>query len=389
MSNSNKVELNLKSGKKITVNCKVTFGAMKEYEKLKKEGVSDYKLLMCRIIYSLIGPEDRENISINDISQVDNNTLKELGEQIILNTSHLKEYFEADKEFFEGFTHALDLYLDKARQDMILAVKPAVESLGRLINSANKIGESFGEINTLLVSGIKEAIKPIEVFKERFANILQGYNEVFQSFYEFGNMANKFVIIMLELDYPPINLYYEEMKGLVNCYEQFGIDRVKSNIESVIISHYDNETLKDMLFEWKNKERLDRRTKILEDVIQAYIEGKYNLVVPTLLAQIEGTIAEGFSHQGNMTGKTLNSYIDQLLNDDVQYLSGSIDSMAKKFISQVVLVRFMHGQDIPSSLSRHAILHGADTLYGTQINALKAILLFDYIQETIEREKVA
>ena len=39
-----------------------------------------------------------------------------------------------------------------------------------------------------------------------------------------------------------------------------------------------------------------------------------------------------------------------------------------------------HGKALQPDLSRHAILHGGDTNYGTELNALKVIMLIDYVQ---------
>jgi len=78
-----------------------------------------------------------------------------------------------------------------------------------------------------------------------------------------------------------------------------------------------------------------------------------------------------------MDGKVQKEYFIKLLSKTEIY---SYDQAIKTFLFNVILVGFEHGTIPKSFLSRHAILHGADTTYGTVTNSLKSILLFDYLQ---------
>jgi hypothetical protein len=380
------IKLRLNKRKSVSINTKITLGVLSEYERLKKDEILDYKVLTCHMLYKMIILKDRETVSLDEILQIDNEILIKVGKQIIMNIPELEEYYQANREFFEAFILAFDLYLDKVNRDLIEIIKPFSESIQKSISSINNIiKQGAQEINKSLI----EAIKPIEGFKEWSRGILQQYNDAFQCFYKYGDVANRFYIIMLELDYPPFILDYVRMKEIVESYEQHGIEKVENNIERHVIAYYNKVILEEMISCWKKQEWLYNRIKILEDATQIYLEGRYNLVVPVILAQIEGIIADGFSHQGKMGGKNLNLYINNLISNDVSNFSGKFELMAKNFINNVILVQFIHGQETQPSLSRHAILHGADTEYGTQINALKALLLFNFIQEMISEKKLA
>jgi hypothetical protein len=58
-------------------------------------------------------------------------------------------------------------------------------------------------------------------------------------------------------------------------------------------------------------------------------------------------------------------------------------SLLRDYVSTVLLVNFAHGSSLDADLSRHAILHGADADYGTRRNAMKSIILFDYVQSVL------
>lgn len=67
----------------------------------------------------------------------------------------------------------------------------------------------------------------------------------------------------------------------------------------------------------------------------------------------------------------------ELLSDD-EYRRFSLDDAVLYFYLILVLDDFVHGKEIKSPLSRHAILYGADIKFGNRLNSLRVILLIDY-----------
>ena len=55
-----------------------------------------------------------------------------------------------------------------------------------------------------------------------------------------------------------------------------------------------------------------------------------------------------------------------------------VGKLVQVFVEDVIAARFGHGGTVSSPLSRHAILHGGDMSYGTEVNSRTAILLVDY-----------
>ncbi|MFP3489612.1 hypothetical protein R0K20_18625, partial [Staphylococcus sp. SIMBA_130] len=70
-----------------------------------------------------------------------------------------------------------------------------------------------------------------------------------------------------------------------------------------------------------------------------------------------------------------------LLNDTSAF---SFDQQVEKYYVDTILAEFTRGEEIKSDLSRHAILHGADTDYGTKVNSIKTILVLDTIIEKLD-----
>ena len=110
----------------------------------------------------------------------------------------------------------------------------------------------------------------------------------------------------------------------------------------------------------------------------------YNVSIPALLAQLEGLIVDSFHIKGNVDGHVLGMLLSILLKSDTKK-AFNFDNEIHKYYNDNILIGFKHGDAIKSSLSRHAILHGADKAFGTEANSLKAILLFDHIAESVRK----
>lgn len=79
-----------------------------------------------------------------------------------------------------------------------------------------------------------------------------------------------------------------------------------------------------------------------------------------------------------MDGPTLRSHIRTLAA--VESVTGG---MFASFVNDALLAQFQHGSLAPP-FSRHAILHGGDIDYATEVNSRTAILLLDNMRELTE-----
>ena len=194
----------------------------------------------------------------------------------------------------------------------------------------------------------------------------------------YGKLADRFALIMIEMDWPPpMDIYPDQMIKIVEEYDQFGVEKIRAKVNKFLINFYNEKILNEKLISWKNKGWIKKRIPILEAAIKAHIEGKYILSVPTILPQIEGIIADGYGHRGRMDGGQLKLYINSLLSGGN---TKTFDKVIRNFFVDTLLAKFEYGSPVKSSLSRHAIIHGADVHYGNVANSLKTILLFDYLQ---------
>lgn len=269
--------------------------------------------------------------------------------------------------------------------------------VSNIINGFIKTSRDVG--NSLLKLQSRVDLSSVTTAFRKIAQVQNKMNEFFnsdrfraleKSIVEFSSLylnyleANEqFILIMLGLGWsPPMDLLPGTVLEIVEKQSQMESQEFSSYVDDLLVRYYDEDLLRFKLEQWKNDVWWQQRLPIVQSAVEAHINQEYFLSIPTLLPQIEGIIVDGFGHRGYMGGKTLDRYISTLLSDTE--VDASYSSIAKQFFYNVVLASFEHGELIESTLSRHAILHGADIAYGTSTNSLKTILLFDYIQDMFQ-----
>ncbi|WP_434476111.1 hypothetical protein [Bacillus hominis] len=259
-----------------------------------------------------------------------------------------------------------------------------------LINQVNQIIVN----DTIAKNALNEIRKKEQIFFQQTQKIFEKFNDTFKNWdfakrlSELQKIANRekdialeVKAIFLELDFPPHDdLFSNEAQEIVELYHTSELSITKAYVEELFLEKFDKQALVTMKSKWHGFEWLNNRISILEQVIEGHLKGYYNLTVPTLLAQTEGIVAQGFKHVGKMNGSKLEGFLTDLLSDHSTY---SFDVQIHTFYTSRILAGFEHGKEINSSLSRHAILHGGDSSYGTQVNSLKCILIFDYLLDRL------
>lgn len=189
--------------------------------------------------------------------------------------------------------------------------------------------------------------------------------------------VRKFYDVLKQLGWPPHgDMNLAEVGAIVRNVEEFGVDAVADAVDGYFLRKYDFAEILRMSSGWKQKVR-PRRLEIMDQAIQAHNYRLYYVSVPTILAQIEGIIADNTKHKGKMSGSCLTTYLEREFGEKEPL---SLEYSFLEFCKTVLYDGFGHGQPIISGLSRHAIVHGGDVDYGTKASSLKAILTFDSLQ---------
>ena len=136
--------------------------------------------------------------------------------------------------------------------------------------------------------------------------------------------------------------------------------------------------LDDLEATWAAHPILKRRATLLRETLEAHRLRMFGVSIPTLIAQFEGLVADATNHRGEMNGPILRSHIANLTARE-----SVTGGMFSSFVNDALLAQFQHGCVVPP-FSRHAILHGGDIDYATEMNSRTAILLIDNMRELID-----
>lgn len=250
--------------------------------------------------------------------------------------------------------------------------------ISTILEFAKQMDAVLGQVSQSIAQTIATMDGMAGAVSKAMENAERVMHKAYKGFLEVARMGQRFSFIMVELGWPPhASLTPREMRQIVDVYDQHGPAEAGRIVNEYMLTRYDSELIEDMYQRWEDSRWLRTRLPILRQAIDAHLDGKYFVSVPSLLPQIEGIIAEGHAHRGRLMGPVLREYSEKLLSDRGFF---SFDEAIWQFLDEVVLARFEHGVGSYPTFSRHAILHGADTEYGTATNSLKCILLFDYVQ---------
>lgn len=241
---------------------------------------------------------------------------------------------------------------------------------------------------------LREAVRPVKSMASDFRQSLVtslaliDFQQIHEALNHLKQNAVRFKAIMLEVGFPPHDsMPVLELSRIVRVYDEKGVEYTKRLIERYMtLFVYHEKILRDMQKTWQGAEWLERRVKILNTAIEGHVNGYYDLTIPTLFSQIEGILVEGMLTL-DKTDRKVNyrmqkNFLAQVILGDTDKFS--FNEEIEKIYTTIVLAGFERGKPINSELSRHAILHGEDVNYGTKLNSLKTILLFDYLFKKLD-----
>ena len=151
-------------------------------------------------------------------------------------------------------------------------------------------------------------------------------------------------------------------------------------IENFLVEYYKNKA--DEIIE-SSKTVFPDRYKLFQSALNVHKQENYNASIPLLLAQADGVCVDMFGEKlfskqkgkpktaNVVQKKVLDNYILEAVVEPL--LSGSALTLNPNEMKE------KRKDSNYSVLNRHEIMHGADKIYGSEINSLKAISLINYL----------
>lgn len=221
-----------------------------------------------------------------------------------------------------------------------------------------------------------------------FSRRIQSFNERFLKDLEqtldrmLDPLAFKYKSVMISHGFPPNgNVPLRLTLDIAKIFEYSEVEKEKE-FYCLLFKYYDQARINYLFKSWSSIEWLERRIPLLEEAVFAHNNDLFFLSIPIFLSQLEGAIADGTGHVGEMNFPLVKNKLKSILVNQKPF---NYDKEIEEFYIETVLNGFGHNRNIPV-FSRHAILHGGDTEYGSKENSLKAVILFDYIIKKIEKK---
>jgi len=283
--------------------------------------------------------------------------------------------FDATKSVNESFGKMKEVISNlseeqyKSLYETIKSIQDSLErSLAPIHEFAKEIDKKNEELSNLL-KGFDFSSKLNEYFKE----IRKTYREAFDIAKSGGYLIS------------PEQLF--EIAGIITK------DKEKS-VGEVLTTVYNEEMFENML-DWANENTYFRgRKTIFEESIKAYLNGWYYLTIYSLLPQIEGVIWDFLithleKEELNKIKGSPKEKKNILIED---YLSNTPESFFAELLKEgfkddsIISVLFADQNLLECNsdeFNRHSILHGVSTQFATKGNALRIMLLFDFVLSAI------
>ena len=413
----------------------ISFADAEFFADLLQKVKNDKEFVARLLHHQLVIPK----LSFSKFSKISDDELRKLARDFIEQEQHIFEYFEGttDAKFFCDFRKAIEKYYQKLVEQ--LRIGPVVESIKNIFDNFNRqyvsiikqpfdktssITESIKEFNKFVVQfrdsqlriaeSLKSAIEPYQLTARILSEKLQflieswqkwveenkilfdSYKNYWQKFQDKYKISRKEAIQSLRkykwFTTPslPLNLLFEAVEiGRRGGNQRGAMNKLFADFFSA--NNFANIGI--LVEKWEASIMFKPRMKIFRDCVSALREAKSdsnpsNLVIPTLIAQIDGIQTEFMKQKGlsfdlkkrkwrDGRGNDVNWkawFKDQTSNQDLLDLANDI------FLS----ILFQKSQpgiplETPFTFNRHKIMHGEYLKYGRIDNTIRAFLILDFL----------
>ncbi|PTJ54235.1 hypothetical protein [Mammaliicoccus sciuri] len=223
-----------------------------------------------------------------------------------------------------------------------------------LAKASTVLSESMRKIRLEVTEPMR---KVLDRFNENWHEMLKGIREI-----------EVVIEAFLKYDIPPHHKFKITLFSfIIHSYRE---GKPKEVVEHAVMNAFYSYIYPNLLKEWRQNQAVKSRIELLTLSLEGFKDGYYGLVVPTLIAQIEGVLLEKISVK-NFTTCQLREIIRSIFNG--VGVVNTDKTLSKFYCDKIV------GNKGPSSVQRHGILHGSLYNYHNEMDAIKAILIFDTI----------
>jgi hypothetical protein len=421
----------------------ISFGDIDFFVELSNE-IDDDKEFSIQVLYhQLIQPD----MSSSDFNKISNDGLIKLAKDFINGEPLIFEYFKetTEDEFFADFREAIRSYHQMKVEKLEAAFLPIIKSTKNILKTFNMQYSNLIYQTIKSTSYLTESLKKIDLISKQFQNSQLLIAESLGPIIEQSNQTAR---ILSEVLTPQINFWQNWLntnKLIFNCYDDFWrnfhqqykiteqeaiqilkkykwfitlslpLDFVynvvkigrkrgnqRKNINKLFVDYFclnNFENLENLVEEWDNISIFKPRMKIFKDCISILKNSKRktnpsNLLVPTLIAQIDGIQTEFMELNGLYFNPKVRKWKDKGGNVvypkqwfKAQTSNQELLDLSNHIFLNILFQKSDRGEPLgtPFTFSRHKIMHGEYVNYGRIDNTIRAFMILDFLATLTNR----
>jgi len=354
--------------------------------KLLKDSV-DSATFVKNICYNLIV---NPKISQDEFSSISDKELISIARQIVEKNENIKRYFDdpPDDLVYSHFQSAIKKYRDhwieeftnKMKKWIFPHVKIVNEIITKTVLPQMAILQKWVDQNQKLFENYFKAYQILENSLKKYHTTIDEANKILKKYKWFVSLSlpDSFFGAILEI-------------------ESAGKNK-KKRINNLFINYFSSNNfhnLGQLVESWKSHSLFKSRMRIFRACILTLQRAKKrdnpsNVIIPALIAQIDGIINDIVDSYGIQYDKQSRMWIDGKGNQSKKKeeakkkLINSLNEcspLGEYLLLEILFQEAHRGQEliIPTTFSRHKILHGEYVHYGRKDNTIRAFLILDFL----------
>ncbi len=255
------------------------------------------------------------------------------------------------------------------------AVKAVQSTWAQFGEDVQKVIEPFRDFQRVLAALPKDKL-------EKLRQAVSGLGEEFRK--SLDEEERTFFAVLAKRGWIGLEEYYTslELRHIV----KLGETGRKKSIDTFVCRTFregNYKLLNQISKGWMRIPYLKKRRKIILQALRAHRECRYALSIPTLLPLVDG-LAVRIVGRTPKSGKAI--YVKDAAKDYRSTEPQVWSEFAEKVVTKLMYKSYDFEKRPPSSVNRHAIMHGEVISYSSEANSLRVILLLDTFSRLLARK---
>lgn len=405
----------------------ISYGDTRDFLKILQKPLSDRNFVIEILYHQFIKPE----IKFDKFKKLPDKEIEKLGKAFVKKEDYTFKHFQDTGDFFKDFRQAVKTQNKKHIEELRKTFEPILKStqetlaafhkdyapviqqaldtssyIQNIISQFASVAQQFQKTRLQMAESIKpiieqynttarilaESIKPqIEIWqkwaeqnKSVFENIRKNWSE-FQKRYKIAEKKAVGVLQKYKWFISP-SMPIDFIFKVVQLGQKKG--RQDKAINKLFIDYFsqnDWQNLEAITKNWKKKPLFKKRIKIIQDCIKTLKNADrktntVNVVLPTLIAQIDGFLTDYLDSKGISANSYKQKKI-QFRRNSSRALTSNLDDLASDIFLNILFQHSQKGRPLktPFNFNRHKIIHGENIKYGRKDYLIRAFLVLDFL----------